>query len=57
MNIHQLGDAAKALDNRDRLDDDDVGFIRHLFDNKDVDLTKAEVRWLQDVMDQLKGDE
>ena len=53
MNIHQLGDAAKALDNRDKLDDDDIGFIRHLLDNKDVDLTKAEVRWLQDIMGQL----
>ena len=53
MDIYELQNVVDALENRDRLGTDDIGFLRHLMDNKENPLTVDERHWLQDIVEGL----
>ena len=53
MTIYQLESVIRALESKDRLDSDDIGFLMHLLENKDNELVKSEILWLQEITEQL----
>ena len=51
MDIHQLEIVIRALESIP--DGDDKDFLRHLLENKDNELVKSEVQWLEEIKEQL----